>query len=75
MQAIDENEILAEIKSIKPPPQKISDRFPEYPCDRCPRGRGNCTICRDCVSWRQWYHNRFVEVDEMFGVVRKRGKR
>lgn len=68
---MDENEILAEIKNAG----KISDRFPEYPCDRCPRGRGNCTICRDCVSWRQWYHNRFVEVDEMFGVVRKRGKR
>lgn len=68
---MDENEILAEIKKTG----KISDRFPEYPCDRCHRGRGNCTMFRDCVSWRQWYHNRFVEIDEMFGVVRKRGKR
>jgi hypothetical protein len=68
---VDENEILAEIKNTG----KISDRFPEYPCDKCHRGRGNCTIYRDCVAWRQWYHNRFVEVDEMFGVVRKRGKR
>jgi hypothetical protein len=68
---MDENEILAEIKNTR----KISDMFPEYPCDKCHRGRGNCTIYRDCVAWRQWYHNRFVEVDEMFGVVRKRGKR
>lgn len=72
---MDENDIVSANKSVKPPPEKLSDRFPEYPCDKCPRGKGNCTVFRDCVSWRRWYHDRFAEVDEMFKVVRKRGKR
>lgn len=68
---MDENDIVAQIKAI---PHKLSDQWPEYPCDKCPRGKGNCTAFRDCVGWKRWYHNRFVEIDQMFGVVRKRGK-
>lgn len=66
---MDENEILAAIKSVKPPPQKLSYRFPEYPCDRC--RRMNCTVFRDCAAWRIWSGNRWREIGEYFGIVRK----
>ena len=68
---MDENEIVALIKAIPP---KLSDTWPEYPCDRCYKADANCTTYRDCAAWRRWFHNRYVEIDQMFGVVRKNGK-
>ena len=68
---MDENEIVALIKEI---PQKLSDKWPDYPCDRCSKADSNCTTYRDCAAWRRWFHNRYVEIDQKFGVVRKNGK-
>lgn len=62
---MDENEILAEIKNAG----KLSDRFPDYPCDRC--NKKNCTMFRECAAWRVWSGNRWREIDKFFGIVRK----
>lgn len=62
---MDENDILEQIRAV----DKISDRFPDYPCDRC--GKTNCTKFRDCAAWRVWSGNRWREIDKFFGIVRK----
>lgn len=67
---MDENDIVSEIRTAEAKSQKLSEQFPDYPCDRCSHTGGNCTGFRDCTLWRQWFHNRYTEIERMFGVVR-----
>ena len=67
-----DEDILAKIKKIDQ--KTIGDIFPGYPCDKCAKGKKNCTAFRECERFKGWFHVAFVQIHEMFGVTRH-GKR
>lgn len=61
---MSEDEILAQVRNAR----KLSDIFPDYPCDKCDRDKKSCSSWRECPAWSGWFRRRFAEIKKSFGV-------